>query len=124
MKKIVIDSNFLIEICRFRISLFEIIGLVTEPVQFFTVDLVIDELKKISNSQTNDSKYAKVALGLTKDYSIKILSSTKPNTDNAIIALADKDTIVATNDIELRKRLKNKGIKSIYLRAKKHLVIG
>jgi rRNA-processing protein FCF1 len=54
---------------------------------------------------------------------MKILE-TNESADNAILSIADKDTLVATNDIVLRKKLKMKGFRCIYVRAKKKLEIG
>jgi rRNA-processing protein FCF1 len=123
MKKIILDTNFLIDLCKFKVGLEEIDELIDEPYYLFTMDLVIDELEKISASATSDSRYAKLALETIKIKKIKILTSGKANTDKAIINLADKGTIVATNDIELREKLKKLETKTIYLRAKKHLGI-
>lgn len=114
MKRILLDTNFLVDMVRFRVDLNEIENILEEPYELSTLDLVIDELKKIK------SKDAKVALELIKLKGIKVLKSKKTDVDDAIVALADKSTIVATNDIELRKRLKTK---TIYLRARKYLGI-
>jgi rRNA-processing protein FCF1 len=43
--------------------------------------------------------------------------------DKAFLNIANKNTIIATNDVDLRKKLKNLGIKTIYLRARKHLAM-
>ena len=123
MKKIILDTNFLISLCKFKVNLEEIDEVVDEPYQLFTLGLVVDELEKMSGLVSRDSRYAKIALGLINLKKIKILSSDKINTDKAIINSADQGTIVATNDIELREKLKKLGIKTIYLRAKKHLGI-
>jgi len=123
MKKIILDTNFLISLCKFKVNLEEIDEVVDEPYQLFTLGLVVDELEKMSGLVSRDSRYAKIALSLINLKKIKILSSDKINTDNAIINSADQGTIVATNDIELREKLKKLGIKTIYLRAKKHLGI-
>jgi hypothetical protein len=121
MKKIILDTNFLMNLGKFKVGLEEIKEIVDEPYQLFTLDLVVKELKKISDSRGRDAGNAKIALELIKINEINILNSSKTNTDKAIIGLADKGTIVATNDIELRKKLKKLEIKTIYLRAKKHL---
>jgi len=123
MKKIILDTNFLISLCKFKVGLEEIDEVVDEPYQLFTLGLVVDELEKMSGLVSRDSRYAKIALSLINLKKIKISSSDKTNTDKAIINLADQGTIVATNDIELREKLKKLGIKTIYLRAKKHLGI-
>lgn len=114
MKRILLDTNFLVDIVRFKIDLDEIKDILDEPCELLTLDLVVDELKKIKN------KNARIALELIELEGIKVLKSKKRDTDEALVSLADKNTIVATNDAELRKKLKTK---TIYLRARKHLGI-
>jgi rRNA-processing protein FCF1 len=117
MKKVLLDTNFLIDIVRFRIGLEEIERLVDGQYKLLTLDRVMEELKSIGN------KNAEVALKLVEVGNIGIVRAKEKNVDKALIDLADKDTIVATNDIILREKLKALGSNVIYLRAKKHLAI-
>lgn len=117
--KIIVDTNFLIDIVRFKINL-ESLN------EFGKYKLIIpkaveNELKKIKN------KYARVAIELTKLKGMEIVDNPVgiKTTDEIIIALAKElKAAVATNDRKLRKRLKGLRIKTIYLRARKHLEIG
>lgn len=124
MRRIILDTNFLISLFQFKVELIEIERIIYEPYTLVTVKPVINELEKIASSKEKDSKNAKLALRLIKIKDIEVLDSPEKNADKTILALADKNTIVATNDIELRKKLKKLEIKTIYLRAKKHLAIG
>jgi len=124
MKKVYLDTNFLIDLIRFKISLEEIGELVNEPYQLALLNLVMKELKKISSSKTKESGYVKIALELLKPKNIGIVKTKEKNADRAMLSLADESAIIATNDVELRKKLKNLGIKTIYLRSKKHLAMG
>lgn len=121
--KVLLDTSFFLDVIRFRVDLNEITNLLTEPYQLVTLDLVIKELEKIACSKSKVSGYAKIALKLIKTKNIKILASGGKNTDEAILQLATKDIWVATNDLELRKRLRENKIKTIYLRGKKYLAI-
>jgi rRNA-processing protein FCF1 len=123
MKKILLDSNFLIDLIRFRIDFDVIEHLFEEPIKIFTLDLVIKELEKVSSSSAKDSKHARLALKLIESKKVGILKMEKGNVDDTIVALADESTVVATNDKLLRKKLKSLGRKAIYLRAKKQLDI-
>jgi len=115
MKRVIFDTNFLVDLCRFRIDMDELDNIVEEPFELCTLESVIKELEKLG------TKEAKVALKLIEAENIKILKFGMANTDNALVELAKtNDVIVATNDRELRKRLG----KAIYIRAKKHLGIG
>ena len=123
MKKIFLDTNFLIDFIRFKPDLKEIDDLVNDSYKLVVLDVVMKELKKISESKTKESNYAKIALEFVKSKQIEILETTEEHADESILALSDENTIVATDDAELREKLKSLGIKTIYLRAKKHLAM-
>lgn len=116
MIKIYFDTNFLIDVVRFRIDLKEIANLVLEPYKLYTFDNVVNELEKIK------SKHSKVALEIIKNR-IVVVKSDKKNVDKAFLVLTDKNTIVATNDSKLRKQLKTKGIRTIFIKSRKQLDI-
>lgn len=120
--KILLDTNFLIDVVRFRVDLEEVTDLIGRN-ELFTLVSVERELKKISQKTSKAGMYAKASLELIKELNIRILKSDEVP-DNAMLKLAGEKTIIATNDIELRKRLKALGRKTIYLKSKKHLAIG
>ncbi|MDI6798381.1 MAG: ribonuclease VapC [Candidatus Aenigmarchaeota archaeon] len=125
MRKVILDTNFLISSFFFKVDfLDEIKNLVGESLEFLTLDSVVSELNRIGETKRKDSKYAKLALKFLKQEKIKVIRSKAKNADEAILGVADENCIVATNDKELRKRLKTFKAKVIYLRAKKHLAIG
>ncbi len=125
MKKIILDTNFLINCLRFKIDfLEEIQDLIQEPFQIFVLSTTLKELEKINKLKIKESKYAKLALKLVKEKNFLTIKTAFKNTDKAILELANKDSIVATNDKELRNRLRKKGIKTIYVRNKKYLEMG
>lgn len=120
--KVLLDTNFLIDLVRFRINLDDITNLIGAN-ELVILSSVERELIKISKGTSKASMHARAALKLIKECDMKLLKlETRP--DDAMLKLADENTIVATNDIELRKRLKALGRKTIYLKAKKHLAIG
>lgn len=121
--KILLDTNFFLDVIRFKIDLNEITSLLLEPYQLVTLNLIVKELEKISRSKSTASLHAKIALKLIKTKNIKILKSRERNVDKAILELANKDIIVATDDSKLRKKLRENKIRTIYLRAKKYLAI-
>ena len=119
MKKVFLDANFLIDIVRFKVSLDEIKSLVG-PNELIMRTSVIKELEKIANSKKTEGSYGKVALKLSKKFGVE--QSTKANADEDLLT-AGENVIVATNDRELRNNLKRRGVKTIYLRARKKLEI-
>lgn len=118
--QIVLDTNFLIDMVRFKTDLDEISTLILGQYELVTLDAVVNELKEIAKTRSRESSYAKVALELIKNKQIKILR-TGGKTDEAMLSL-DK-AVVATNDRKLRKMLKTKGAKTIYIKSRKHLGI-
>jgi len=90
--------------------------------RLFTIDLVIGELKDISERSLNESKQAKMALDLIDKERIEIIMTYGKNADDEILKKAKElDIPVATSDKELLKRLKEKQIKTISIRQKKLL---
>lgn len=119
MKRIFLDTSFLIDIVRYKIDIKSLDEILEEKYELFTITQVIKELEKIASSRKKESKYAKLALKLIDLHKIKILKFSEKSADKVLISLSN--AIIATNDKKLRKRLKDKKIKTIYLRAKKTL---
>jgi rRNA-processing protein FCF1 len=118
--QVILDSNFLIDLIRFKIPFEEIFELLGYDTKILTLSSVLNELEKIAKGKSKEAKYAKIALKLIDLKKIEILKSEKI-ADEALLSLANEKTIIATNDENLRKKLKEKGLKSIYVRAKKRI---
>lgn len=127
MKKVILDTNFLLIPGEFKIDIFtEIRCLVDFSYKFFIIDKTIDELNKIiedEKSKVKDRENAKIALELIKLKEIGKIKSDKRYVDDAIVKKSDEDTVVATSDKELKRRLKKKGIKIIFLKKKQFLAL-
>ena len=119
--KILLDTNFIIDLCRFRIDLLDVHDLVSEPVELHVLNKTIDELESVSK-KSKHGKYAKLSLELVKSSRIKILD-VAGDVDKNLFELSGS-FLIATNDRKLRQKLRQKGMKTIYLRARKHLAIG
>lgn len=123
--KVLLDSNILIDIVRFKLDVDEIDNLISKPYTLVTVDSVINELTGISNRKSKVGGYAKVALKIVRRYNFEVLKAGRKQTDKALLDLAKSEKIlVATNDRMLRKELKALDKKTIYLKSKKHLALG
>lgn len=120
--RVLLDTNFLIDAVRFRIDLRELDELIGKN-DLIILSSVERELIKISKKTSRAGTSAKAALKMVDEYNMKILESGEMP-DKSMPTLADDKTLVATNDIELRKKLKALGRKTIYLKSKKHLAIG
>ncbi len=127
MRKILLDTNFLLIPYQFRVDIFtQIDRIMHSQYKIFVLDKSVEELRKIIKEQKGKSKdAAKVALKLAAIKNIGIVKTQGDNkTDDAIIDLSSKSSyIVATQDKDLKRRLINLGIGVIVLRQKKILVL-
>jgi rRNA-processing protein FCF1 len=125
MKKIILDSNFLMAVSQFKVDIFQEIKRIAEfKYELFIIDKTIDELESITEKQTGKNKAAaKLALSLIKLKKIKKIKTKAGNVDELIVKNSDKNTIVATQDMELKKILKERGVPLIVLRQKKYLML-
>ncbi|MFP4403874.1 MAG: PIN domain-containing protein [Nanoarchaeota archaeon] len=124
--KIILDTNFLMMVGQFNVDIFEKIK---EYMQFnyelYVCSGIIDELKKITKiGNRNDKTAAKIALELIKSKNINIILKDEENKNNFVDDLLvnlskNEDYFIATQDVELKKRLK----KIIYLRQKKYIQV-
>ena len=127
MRKILLDTNFLLIPYQFRVDIFtQIDKIATFEYELFILDKTLEELKKIVEKQKGKDKYAaRIALKLIAIKNIGVIK-TKSNrkTDDIILDIALKDDfIVATQDKDLKRRLINQDISVIILRQKKRLAI-
>ena len=128
MKKIYLDTNFLLIPIQFKVDIFgEIDRICDFPKETFVLSNTIDELRKIVLKQKGkDKEAAKIAIQIVerrvKQKSLNITAFSKETgVDDILVELADKDTIIATQDKELKRRIKEKGGKIIILKSKKYL---
>ncbi len=121
MMKLVLDTNFLVDLARFKIDLAELHDLL-EPVELCVFNKTLDELNSLKD-KAKHGKFAKIGLKLIEKNRITMLESAS-DVDASLLSLDPKDFIVATNDKKLRGKLKERGMKTIYVRARKHLAIG
>ena len=120
--RVLLDTNFLMDMIRFKADLY-ILDESFGRYELVTFSSVKDELKSLAKKTTISGRYAKLSLKFIEMNHVHVINSSR-RPDNAIIDLAGKDAIAATNDIALRKKLKSMGMRTIYLKSKKHLAIG
>lgn len=127
MKKILLDTNFLLIPYQFRVDIFtQIDKIATFEYELFILDKSLEELKKIVSDQKGKNKdAAKIALKLIAIKNIGVIKTKgSGRTDDIILNIASKDDfIVATQDKDLKRRLINQDISVIILRQKKRLAI-
>ncbi|MBT4647415.1 hypothetical protein HOC11_04050 [archaeon] len=126
MKKIILDTNFLLIPYHFKVDIFsEIDRIIDDKYEILILEGIIDELNNIIEKQTGKHVLAaKMAMTLIKQKHLKTINiSGTEYIDDSIVNISDEMTVVATQDKELKKRLKSKNIKIIVLRNKKYLEI-
>ena len=128
MKKIYLDTNFLMIPIQFRVDVFEEIKRICHfPYELCVLDKSLDELRKVISFQKGKSKEAaKIALMIIeqkiKQKSLNITTFSKDiGVDDILVELSDDDTIIATQDMELKRRIREKSGKIIFLKSKTHL---
>ena len=114
MYTIVLDTNFLITALKFKIDVFEEI----EKICIFDYNLsVLDKTLSELKGKPNEKLVKEL---LTKKKVNIIKTSTKDYVDD-ILAKLDKNFIIATQDIDLKRRLETKKMPIIFIRQKKYL---
>ncbi len=121
-KRFLLDANFLVIPSKFKVDVFEQLE-EFGPGQLYTLNLVIEELEKLTKGRGRSAAHARMALQLVKRKGVKILHAKGRGADAAIKRLAGKGYyIVCTQDRALIKALKKKKVHVISMRQKKYLV--
>ncbi|HLC59945.1 MAG TPA: DUF188 domain-containing protein [Candidatus Nanoarchaeia archaeon] len=125
MKKIILDTNFLMIPWQFRVDIFsEFDRICNFNYKLYIFEEAINELKNIaSSSRGKDKKAAEFALKLIKLKNINLIKTEKKDVDSLILENAKEDDFVATQDMQLKRELVKKGISLIVLRKKKYLIL-
>lgn len=109
---------------QFKVDIISELEKIAPNGEFIIPSFIIDELKMLKRkSKGKDKIAARIALRLAKREPFKIVNLPKregESVDDALIRLSD---ILCTNDKELRKKARRKGVPVIYLRQKKYLAI-
>lgn len=123
MKRIVIDTNFLMVPYKFRVDIFSEFDRVCNfNYKLFIFEESVNELKNVMKNQRGiNKKAAQFALKLIKLKNIGMIKSNEKGVDNSILNDINEDTVIATQDLGLKKELLKKGISVIILRQKKYL---
>jgi rRNA-processing protein FCF1 len=122
MKKVILDSSFILSCVKQKIDFFEDIKLM--GLQILIPDQVINEIKGIVNSKKklHFREDAKLALRLIEKNTFEKIDLKSKSVDKAIINFANEnlEIIVATLDKEIKEKIKNQ---KLVIRRKKHLEI-
>lgn len=126
--KVILDTNFLFIPGDVGIDIFtQIQQIMSEPHELCVMDSTIHELETIikTSSKQKQGLNAKLGLILIKQKNLKTINGSSKNyADSSILDYASQNpekTIVATQDRDLKNKLKKIPIRIITLRQKKYL---
>jgi len=124
--KVILDTNFLMIPFQFNLDIFqEIEYLLQKKVDFVVPSSVKSELTGISARGGEGAPEASLALQLASRCRVVEVSLNSGETvDDAIVKASQKlSAVVATTDIDLKKRLRDINVPVVYLRDKSKLEI-
>lgn len=108
MKKVLLDTNFILTCVKQKIDFFEELKL--RSFRILIPENVIREIEKITKSKQKqaDREIANLSLRIINKYNFEKIKFKKRNLDNAIAEFANKNEniIVATLDRELKRKIK------------------
>jgi rRNA-processing protein FCF1 len=84
-------------------------------VEFYTLSAVIGEMEALSKNNKKVKKEVAIAKQILENNDVRVIESKMENVDNELVEKS-KDFVIATNDKELRKRVREKRGKSIYIK--------
>ncbi|WP_299526099.1 PIN domain-containing protein [uncultured Methanobrevibacter sp.] len=123
-KEVVIDTNFFMVPFQFNVDIIDELGKALPSYKLTTPIFVINELKGLKRNNKGKTRLnADLALKLANSSNIEIKDISLENNETVDDALLRVSEVLATNDIELKNRAKNKGITVAYLRQKKYIAI-
>jgi len=123
-KIVILDSSALMMLFEFSIDLEGELTRLLGRYHIVVPKPILEELEFLSEHGTGKKRFvAKSSLELVRRYNIVDTDDVERG-DNAVFHLAQKlRGIVVTNDRELRKRLREVSLRTIYLRGKKQLAL-
>ncbi|WP_407394130.1 PIN domain-containing protein [Methanobrevibacter sp.] len=123
-KEVVIDTNFFMVPFQFNVDIITELEKLLPSYKLTTPSFVINELKGLKNNNKGKVRLnANLALKLANSSKVEIKDISLLENETVDDALLRVSEVLATNDIELKKRAKDMGITVAYLRQKKYIAV-
>ena len=123
-KEVVIDTNFFMVPFQFNVDIITELEKILPSYKLTTPSFVINELKGLKNNNKGKTRLnANLALKLANSSKIEIKDISLLENETVDDALLRVSEVLATNDIELKNRAKEKGITVAYLRQKRYIAV-
>ena len=110
-----LDTNFLLTMVRHKIHGFEEIKSKL-PAKFYVLSRVMWEMEIKSKNDKKIKNETRIVKAILKSNNVTEIDSKLEDVDTELVGLSKK-YVVATNDKELRERIKSFGGRSIYIRS-------
>ena len=124
IKEVVIDTNFFMVPFQFNVYIIKKKKKVLPSYKLTTPSFVINELKGLKRNNKGKIRLnANLALKLANSSKVEIKDISLLENETVDDALLRVSEVLATNDIELKKRAKAKGITVVYLRQKNYITV-
>lgn len=120
--KVILDTNMLMVPGSLGVDILsDLKRIMTKEYKVCVLQATVDELKKLAEGNSKIARNAKLGLSIIKQTKISILRK-KGYADDLLVQEAQKpNTIIATQDADLKRRLKALSLPHIVLRQKSHL---
>lgn len=123
-KEVVIDTNFFMVPFQFNVDIITELEKSLPSYKLTTPSFVINELKGLKKNNKGKIRLnANLALKLANSSKVEIKDISLLENETVDDALLRVSEVLATNDIELKNRAKEKGITVAYLRQKKYIAV-
>ena len=123
-KEVVIDTNFFMVPFQFNVDIITELENLLPSYKLTTPSFVINELKGLKRNNKGKIRLnANLALKLANSSKVEIKDISLLENETVDDALLRVSEVLATNDIELKNRAKEKGITIVYLRQKKYIAV-
>ena len=123
-KEVVIDTNFFMVPFQFNVDIITELENKLPSYKLITPCFVINELKGLKRNNKGKVRLnANLALKLANCSKVEIKDISLLENETVDDALLRVSEVLATNDIELKNRAKDKGITVVYLRQKKYIAV-
>ena len=119
-----IDTNFFMVPFQFNVDVITELENTLPSYKLTTPSFVINELKGLKRNNKGKIRLnANLALKLANSSKVEIKDISLLENETVDDALLRVSEVLATNDIELKNRAKDKGITVVYLRQKKYIAV-
>ena len=124
IKEVVIDTNFFMVPFQFNVDIITELENLLPSYKLTTPSFVINELKGLKRNNKGKIRLnANLALKLANSSKVEIKDISLLENETVDDALLRVSEVLATNDMELKKRAKAKGITVVYLRQKNYITV-